>query len=65
MIFRVSWAGWMAIGESAFFVPIEFYELVRKPRFSWSIFVLTIINILIVWYLAKNRHRLFHHHHQR
>src|SRR5881397_2017094 len=65
LMFRVSWACWMAIVESAFFVPIEFYELIRRPKFSWSIFVLTIINILIVWYLAKNRHRLFHHHHQR
>jgi len=55
----------MAIVESAFFVPIELYELVHRPKFSWSIFVLTIVNILIVWYLAKNRHRLFHHHHQR
>jgi uncharacterized membrane protein (DUF2068 family) len=23
LMFRVSWAGWMAIGESAFFIPIE------------------------------------------
>src|SRR5262245_4856207 len=23
LIFRVGWAGWMAIGESAFFIPIE------------------------------------------
>ena len=65
LIFRVSWACWMAIVESAFFVPIEFYELVHRPKFSWSIFIVTIINILIVWYLAKNRHRLFHHHHHR
>ena len=65
LIFRVSWACWMAIVESAFFVPIEVYELVRRPKFSWSIFIVTIINILIVWYLAKNRHRLFHHHHHR
>src|SRR5207248_6354215 len=64
LIFRVSWSCWMAIVESAFFVPIEFYELVHRPKFSWSIFVLTLVNILIVWYLAKNRHRLFHHHHQ-
>src|SRR5947207_6765338 len=63
LIFRASWACWMAIGESAFFVPIEFYELVRKPRFSWSIFIVMIINILMVWYLFANRHRLFRHHH--
>jgi len=63
LICRVSWACWMAIGESAFFVPIEFYELVRRPKFSWSIFVVMIINILIVWYLAENRRCLFGHHH--
>jgi uncharacterized membrane protein (DUF2068 family) len=65
LIARVSWACWMAIGESAFFVPIEFYELVRRPRFSWSIFFVMLINVLIVWYLAKNRQRLFQHHHDR
>ena len=72
LMFRVSWAGWMAICESAFFIPIEIYELVhRNPRDSGRtghpILILTIlaINIWIVWYLAKNKHRLFrHHHHQ-
>jgi uncharacterized membrane protein (DUF2068 family) len=60
LIFRVSWAGWMAIGESAFFVPIEIYEL--SQRFSWTVLIILAINILIVWYLLENRHRLFHHH---
>src|SRR5436309_1931970 len=65
LMFRVSWACWMAIGESAFFIPIEVYELVRKP--SQMVLVILIINIVIVWYLSKNRHRLFrhHHHHER
>src|SRR5438876_4860549 len=48
LIFRVSWACWMAIGELAFFVPIEFYELVRKPRFSWFYLIVMINNILLV-----------------
>jgi uncharacterized membrane protein (DUF2068 family) len=68
LLFRVSWAGWLAIGESAFFIPIEFYELVRPhvpPRpFSWSIVAVTIINIIIVWYLYYYREVLFHHHHR-
>jgi len=65
-IFRVSWACWMAISESAFFIPIEVYELVKPSRgSSLMILVILLINIVIVWYLAKNRHRLFHHHHQR
>ena len=62
LIGRVTWACWMAIGESAFFIPIEVYELVHKP--SWMVFVILVINIVIVWYLLKNRHRLFRHHHR-
>jgi uncharacterized membrane protein (DUF2068 family) len=62
MIFRVSWAGWMAIGESAFFIPIEVYELTRPGKFSWIVLVVLVINIVIVWYLFENRHRLFRHH---
>jgi uncharacterized membrane protein (DUF2068 family) len=62
MIFRQRWAGWLAIGESAFFVPIEVYELTRPNRFTWGLFTILVLNILIVWYLLKNRHRLFKHH---
>src|SRR6185437_15611236 len=29
LIFRVRWAVWLAIGESAFFIPIEVFELVH------------------------------------
>ncbi len=58
--FRVSWAGWMAIGESLFFIPIEVYELMH--RFSVSVLIILGINILIVWYLVQNRQRLFRHH---
>ena len=62
LAFRVSWAGWMAIGESAFFVPIELYEL--SHAFSMFLLVILAINIVIVWYLFRNRHRLFRHHHR-
>jgi uncharacterized membrane protein (DUF2068 family) len=63
LIFRVSWAGWLAIGESAFFIPIEVVELIH----AFSVYVLAIlgINILIVWYLLSNRQRLFRHHQHR
>jgi len=68
LMFRVPWAGWLAIGESAFFIPIEFYEMVKphdNPHsFSWSILGVTIANIIIVWYLYKYREVLFHHHHR-
>ena len=61
MLCRAGWAGWLAIGESAFFVPIEVYELARK--YSHIMLVITVVNVLIVWYLYVNRERLFRHHH--
>ena len=69
LIFRVPWAGYLAIGESAFFIPIELYELSRRftltDRVSVTILMVLGFNILIVWYLFQNRHRLFRHHHHR
>jgi uncharacterized membrane protein (DUF2068 family) len=62
MIFRVKWAGWLAISESAFFVPVEVYKLVEKS--SWFMVGVTVTNIFIVWYLYANRERLFHQHHR-
>jgi len=59
MMFRVFWAAWMAIGETAFFIPIEVYDLMR--HFSFAVFAILIVNVAIVWYLVKNRNRLFHH----
>jgi uncharacterized membrane protein (DUF2068 family) len=61
LIFRVSWAGWLAIGESAFFIPIEVFELVHHP--SLVVIVVLALNIFMVWYLYANRNRLFRHHH--
>ncbi len=63
LMFRASWAGWLAIGESAFFIPIELRELVHRPSFSWVVFSILAINVIIVWYLLQNRRRLFHHSH--
>jgi uncharacterized membrane protein (DUF2068 family) len=74
LAFRAKWAIWLAIGESAFFIPIEIYELLRllnpqaekrPPIFNHPVAgLLTVLalNILIVWYLLKNRQRLFRHH---
>jgi uncharacterized membrane protein (DUF2068 family) len=71
LMFRVSWAGWLTIGESAFFIPIEIFELVRRrvpapphPGHKLMVLVILVINIVIVWYLLRNRDRLFRHHHQ-
>jgi uncharacterized membrane protein (DUF2068 family) len=70
LMFRISWAGWLAIGESAFFIPIEIYDLVHRtaperarPGHELMVLVILGLNILIVWYLFANRHRLFRHHH--
>jgi len=61
LMFRVPWAGWLTIGESAFFIPIEMFELVHAHRLSPTVLVVLPLNILIVWYLYQNRGRLFRH----
>ncbi len=70
---RVSWVVWLVIGESAFFIPIEVFELVRQhvpnpehphlinPKIG--IAVVLALNVAIVWYLFKNRERIIRHHH--
>ena len=70
LMFRVPWAGWLSIGESAFFIPIEIYELLQQthrdrpgPGHPITVLIILGFNILIVWYLFQNRHRLFRHHH--
>ncbi|HWD94299.1 MAG TPA: DUF2127 domain-containing protein [Verrucomicrobiae bacterium] len=75
LMFRVPWAGWLTIGESAFFIPIEVFELVHHhelmkrgvlehpvPGFYWKVGMILGLNILILWYLFQNRARLFKHH---
>ena len=74
LAFRAKWAIWVAIGESAFFIPVEIFELLRRrlpetdahrmfahPRLALA--VLLAVNVFIAWYLFKNRARLFRHHH--
>lgn len=66
LMFRWPWAGWLAIGESAFFIPIEFRELMIQPAHGKAFYVVLVIlalNVFIVWYLFQNRKRLFRHHH--
>jgi uncharacterized membrane protein (DUF2068 family) len=77
LAFRAKWAIWLTIGESAFFIPIEIFELLRRrnpdltdhPRtalFSHpklGLLIVLALNALIIWYLLKNRQRLFRHHH--
>jgi uncharacterized membrane protein (DUF2068 family) len=66
LAFRAGWAVWLAVGQSAFFIPIEIRELIIHPNASktfFSVVLLLCLNILIVWYLYVNRHRLIKHHH--
>ncbi|MGA3162745.1 MAG: DUF2127 domain-containing protein [Verrucomicrobiota bacterium] len=66
LAFRAKWAIWLAIGESAFFIPIEIFELVRRPESPHhhpvGLSIVLAINVIIVWYLYANRNRLFRHH---
>lgn len=61
LIRRSWWAVWLAIGETAFFIPLEVFELLEK--FTSLMFAILALNSLIVGYLVANRHKLFHHHH--
>lgn len=67
LIFRATWAGWMAILESMFGIPIEVYEMIHRPtvthQFPVGVCIFFVINVAIIWYLLRNRHRLFRHHH--
>lgn len=60
LFLRAAWAAWLAISETAFFIPIEVFELVRDFRFG--IALLMAVNALMVWYLVRNRKRLFQPH---
>jgi len=61
LLFRVKWIVWLVIGESAFFVPVEVFEMVHRP--SLIKFAILIVNVIIVWYLYANRARLIRQHH--
>ena len=56
---RAFWAAWLAIGETAFFIPIELFELLRG--FSKTMLAILVLNVAMVWYLLRNRRRLFPH----
>lgn len=60
LIFRLRWIGWVVIGESLFFIPIEVYDLMHG--FSKVVLGILVLNIFIVWYLLQNKERLFKHH---
>ena len=59
LVLRARWAGILVVCESGFFVPLETYELIKRP--SFTIAVVLALNVAIVLYLHKNRERLFKH----
>jgi uncharacterized membrane protein (DUF2068 family) len=69
---RWSWAVWLVIIESGFFIPIEVMDLIHKhvrdpenPRPHLpkiGVLIVLAINVAIVWYLYRNRERIIRHH---
>ncbi len=55
LILGKSWAEYLTLIVTASFLPWEFFEILRKP--SWPKAVLTLLNILVVIYLAGNLQR--------
>jgi len=52
---RQAWAEWLTIAATAFFIPIEIYEVVRSPHLTYTLAL--VVNALIVWYLVRRRMR--------
>jgi uncharacterized membrane protein (DUF2068 family) len=50
LLMRKLWAEYFTIITTSLFIPLEVYEVVR--HFSWGKVVVTIVNVLIVWYLV-------------
>jgi uncharacterized membrane protein (DUF2068 family) len=67
---RVSWAVWLVILESGFFIPIEILDLIHRhtgaethrhlPKIGVALVLAA--NVAIVWYLYRNRNRIIKHH---
>jgi uncharacterized membrane protein (DUF2068 family) len=71
LAFRVSWAVWLVIIESGFFIPIEILDLIHKHTANpenrphlpkYGVLIVLAANVAIVWYLYKNRERIIRHH---
>jgi uncharacterized membrane protein (DUF2068 family) len=59
LVLRARFAGLLVIAESGFFVPLETYEIIKRP--SLTIALVLAVNVAIVLYLHRNRERLFKH----
>ena len=50
LLLRKHWAEYMTLISTGLFIPLEIYEIHR--HFTIAKLVVTIVNVLIVWYLA-------------
>jgi uncharacterized membrane protein (DUF2068 family) len=50
LLTRKRWAEYMTVISTSLFIPLEVYEIYH--RFTWLKVAVTIVNLLIVWYLA-------------
>jgi uncharacterized membrane protein (DUF2068 family) len=48
-----AWAEWFAIVSGGIYVPLELYEIFRRP--SWLRLVILLLNLVVVAYLARVR----------
>jgi uncharacterized membrane protein (DUF2068 family) len=50
LLARKHWAEYMTLISTGLFIPLEVYEIYR--HFTWLKLAVTVVNALIVWYLA-------------
>jgi len=50
LLARKHWAEYMTLISTGLFIPLEAYEIHR--HFTWLKVAVTVVNLLIVWYLA-------------
>jgi len=50
-----TWGSWLVVATTGALLPFEVYEFVRVPR--WSRALIFVLNLLILWYLARRAWR--------
>jgi uncharacterized membrane protein (DUF2068 family) len=55
LLTRKRWAEYMTVISTSLFIPLEVYEIYH--HFTWLKVVVTLVNLLIVWYLAVRLRR--------
>jgi uncharacterized membrane protein (DUF2068 family) len=51
LLARKRWAEYMTLISTGLFIPLEVYEIFH--HFTWTKVAVTVVNVLIVWYLAR------------